>query len=459
MQTNLLLRPPILRRLLAAALLAALLPVSGLHAAAAPLKLADYKATYERELARIRTNDTTVLTADASYLKALTALQAEFRQQGDFENTTAVLAERKRFEACKLVPDAPPENLPPAIAKAQAGYRAVLAQGEAERNQRTVKLLRSYASALKGYVKALLDQDKMDEAKEANTEMKRAEAELAKLETPAPAVEPAAPDAGTAPPGTTPAATTAAAGTKLLPPELLRGLVLYYSFDKDEGNTVPDKSPERNAGTAHGARWTAQGKVGGAYEFNGKSDYISVKPRNHMPALGDFSVSLWTYAQPRQLQVTGSGHAVDRQYIFDAQADATSGQYRGGLFLVYDFNGSGNGEIHNGMLYDPVKGESTEQNTRADVGEGWHHMVFVRQGRDDTTYLDGKPLDSTYSSQVKRNATLDLNHAWSIGTFAGNNNPGSRQYNYSFKGKIDEVMVFKRAITDDEVKQICNLQK
>jgi hypothetical protein len=84
--------------------------------------------------------------------------------------------------------------------------------------------------------------------------------------------------------------------------------------------------------------------------------------------------------------------------------------------------------------------------------------VFARRGTEDYTYLDGKLLDSTYAKRVQRNDLLDLNHTWSIGTFAGNNGPGSRQVNYSFKGSMDEIMVFNRALSADEVRQLFNSQ-
>ncbi|MEI6211236.1 MAG: hypothetical protein WCR06_06375 [bacterium] len=147
--------------------------------------------------------------------------------------------------------------------------------------------------------------------------------------------------------------------------------------------------------------------------FDGNDDFITMKPSAQMPDVGDFTVALWTCVQPRKPQVNGSGAWVDRQYILDAHSDAESGQYQTGFFLIYDF-----------------------------------------------TYLDGKLLESTYSREVRRNDPLDLNHTWSIGTFAGNNQPGGGpRVNYSFQGLLDEVMVFNRALAEDEVEQLFELQK
>ena len=158
--------------------------VHGVQAASATPTLADYRSTYEREQGKIRTNNASVLTADADYLKTLDALHADFKKQGDFDNIMAVIAERKRFEATRLVPDTP-GNLPAAIRKAQADYRAVLAHLETERDRQSAKLSASYVKALKELIKVYLAEDKMAEADVVNREMKRVEAELAASGSPA----------------------------------------------------------------------------------------------------------------------------------------------------------------------------------------------------------------------------------------------------------------------------------
>jgi hypothetical protein len=81
----------------------------------------------------------------------------------------------------------------------------------------------------------------------------------------------------------------------------------------------------------------------------------------------------------------------------------------------------------------------------------------VKRGKDDCTYFDGKRLDSSYAREVRRDNRLDLNHTWSIGTFAGNKASGNN--NNSFNGLIDEVMVYDRALAGNEVEQIYDAQK
>ncbi|MBC8457918.1 MAG: hypothetical protein H8D67_07985, partial [Deltaproteobacteria bacterium] len=48
-------------------------------------------------------------------------------------------------------------------------------------------------------------------------------------------------------------------------------LVLYFSFEEEEGNLVKDLSKEGNDGEIQGgAEWSKEGKYGNALEFNAK---------------------------------------------------------------------------------------------------------------------------------------------------------------------------------------------
>ncbi len=44
-----------------------------------------------------------------------------------------------------------------------------------------------------------------------------------------------------------------------------------------------------------------------------------------------------------------------------------------------------------------------------------------------------------------------MQHAWFIGTFAGNNSHATGGMNYSFDGKIDDIRVYNRALNESEI--------
>ena len=73
------------------------------------------------------------------------------------------------------------------------------------------------------------------------------------------------------------------------------GLVLHYTFDEDHGAKVLDGSPRANHGVVRGAKWTAQGLAGGAYDFDGRTTCISVPydKKRDSPSTSAIAVCAW----------------------------------------------------------------------------------------------------------------------------------------------------------------------
>ena len=71
----------------------------------------------------------------------------------------------------------------------------------------------------------------------------------------------------------------------------------------------------------------------------------------------------------------------------------------------------------------------------------WHHLVFIRDGKKVAVHLDGgrEPEISGEAEVAPRSATESL--------FVGGRNDGFA----SFEGKMDEVSVYDRALTSEEV--------
>lgn len=145
--------------------------------AEAPKTLADYKAIYEREQKNLNAVKEGA-EIEQKYLAALTSLERDYKKAGDFPGTKAVLEEKKRFEACRLLPDATPDGAIQGIADAQKDCRNAYAEADAKRKARLEKLTTQYIKALKGYTRNLLESDKMTEAEEVNGEVVKAEAYL-----------------------------------------------------------------------------------------------------------------------------------------------------------------------------------------------------------------------------------------------------------------------------------------
>jgi hypothetical protein len=72
-------------------------------------------------------------------------------------------------------------------------------------------------------------------------------------------------------------------------------LVAHWKFNEGSGNVAHDTSGNGNDGTFVGDPQWAAGKIGGALEFNGSSDYIEVPFSESLRVInqGDFSIAAW----------------------------------------------------------------------------------------------------------------------------------------------------------------------
>ncbi len=225
---------------------------------------------------------------------------------------------------------------------------------------------------------------------------------------------------------------------KALKRELLTGLVLYYSFDKDESGWVADLSAKGNNGLLHGTAWIPQGKIGGAREFNGISDYISLdyNEKNQLfPTDGPLSVAVWfktSAAVPIQQVLVATHYAgMGRDgYILEINARSFDGK----------------------AVWSPAIPGIESTKSQAAVNDGqWHHAVGVWDGRQSSLYLDGVPQGA---SQAIGAFVYTHRAPFRIGHAANNNAPYARDEYYYFKGAMDEVMVFKRALSETDVKAL-----
>ena len=75
----------------------------------------------------------------------------------------------------------------------------------------------------------------------------------------------------------------------------------------------------------------------------------------------------------------------------------------------------------------------------------WHHVALVRDGKAVTVYLDGKPEITGEADRVEGDLPLFL---------------GGRCDNFAnLAGKLDEVAVYDRVLTEKEVAERASLRK
>ncbi|MHC4703437.1 MAG: LamG domain-containing protein, partial [Planctomycetota bacterium] len=225
-------------------------------------------------------------------------------------------------------------------------------------------------------------------------------------------------------------------------PGLVEGAIAHWGFDEDQGSTAYDSAGNKN-GTVYGAQRTI-GPIGGALKFDGETDYVEL-PQNNPVWLpqDDFSLSVWVYFERDSLYAHDYGE------------------------IILDFNYGASADPENELGYNiQRRGESgkicfqmtTTTNSDEDVysneilrPDAWHHIVAVRDRDIQAIYINGR-LDASRSCSTDPIDYIGgydddrVNFARYTTTV-----PPPRGH---FKGSMDEVMVFGRALSAEEIQQL-----
>jgi hypothetical protein len=362
--------------------------------------LDSYKKTYEQKQQALA----------AQYGKDLDAGLLDLKKKGDLDNYLLLDAEKKRFDAEKSVKD---------LATAKEPYRsATVAYGQA-----LVLLQEQYVKALDEYVKKSLIANRIDEAKTAKAAKDEIVASMAGLKETLPA-QPSKPAVVADPVPEKPALLGNIFST------YSKDLVLYYTFDKNMGASVPDTSKNKNDGRAIGAKWVQEGKVGSSCLFNGSNARILI----------DHDASLELGSGPRTMGawIKNYGSTHSYQSIFYKGSNPGYGIR---LSLLPD----------RAIEYFKSAGENYSIYTSSHViaDANWRHLVVVDQGNGTVEfYLDGVLIEA----MTKQNYNTNTKEKAAVGGLA------NTLHGQWFNGLIDELFIFKRALTKTEVKRLYDAQ-
>jgi hypothetical protein len=196
----------------------------------------------------------------------------------------------------------------------------------------------------------------------------------------------------------------------------------------DSGKTVVDSSNNKFNGEIQGNDTkSVDGKFGKAISFTGDAKSWVLVPYNEKLALSQFSCCVWLKSQKMDWQV------IVQRNAFDGGDGSGNNNYS--LFT------DPAGIVTNGFS-DDAGGWNTVVSTTSVADGSWHHIVGSYDGKLLTIYIDGK---KEAELAVKANPVLHK-QPFVIG--------GDNRESANTKGAIDEVVITKRALTDDEIKEI-----
>ncbi len=207
------------------------------------------------------------------------------------------------------------------------------------------------------------------------------------------------------------------------------GLVRSYSFD---GN-ANDATANADHGTVTGASLTADrfNQTNSAYAFNGTSDHIDFNPSGWN--YSEFSFSIWANIQYDSSKNNGVGiyglMYVGNQAIND-----------------HGITTGGNADEWTVGTYHTQGGLSNVLSGVTPTASAWHHLVFTRDADSAILYVDGVRAASTFMN--------GKTPGWQ-GTLLGV--IGARpSYSFYFKGALDDIRIYNRAINATEVASLFN---
>ena len=213
---------------------------------------------------------------------------------------------------------------------------------------------------------------------------------------------------------------------------LERGLAGYWKLDDGSGTSATDASTNGNTGTlTNGPTWTT-GQIGGAANFDGSDDVITI-PDSSLYTTSAETISFWTKVTNIAsdwrglVSKTGSG---DRSW-------SISSSPTGGIIFFTAADSSDSGSNY-----------ALSENGSLTAGQ-WAHVVAVFNGSGTgnanrvSIYINGSAKALTFTGTIP--ATL-LDNSTTLNFGSG--------YATPLPGSLDEVRIYNRALSSDEIAKL-----
>jgi len=209
-------------------------------------------------------------------------------------------------------------------------------------------------------------------------------------------------------------------------------MISYWKLDETSGSTFDDYYNGNDASCSTGyCPDFDTGRVSGALDFNGTSDYLTVEDDDSLDWASDasFTIELWakfSNVSSKNKVMIGRDQIGGAHWWLGAKKDSGTA-----VFQLKATDGSG-GSITG---YTPINDDQ------------WHHIVAVKDGstNQNRLYVDGiEESSKTYTYTAGFDATTTLG----IGYMAYDGVP-----DYYYDGLLDELALYSGALSEVEIQQ------
>lgn len=204
--------------------------------------------------------------------------------------------------------------------------------------------------------------------------------------------------------------------------QVSNGLIAKYSFE----DNLNDSSGNGYPGTGNALTYAA-GKVGRAAQFNGTSTHMKVNALAGVLPSGNQArtIAFWMYLE--------SGQAGFGNMVSWGTSSASTQRYSMGV-------------QNSGVLYFVGENNDVPLNRTVPL-DTWVHVVITYENQSFTSYLDGVINNTPVSVGT-------FNTSSAFGLILGEGPPNLRTGQEYFKGRLDELLLYDRALTATEVATI-----
>ena len=236
----------------------------------------------------------------------------------------------------------------------------------------------------------------------------------------------------------------------------LHGLVGWWKFDEGVGSTVTDASGNGNVAEFHDANgvqenggWTAEGRIDGALQLDCGStdasahckDIVVIPMSDSLRAIKhEITVMAWTYRTARR-NVAVLAHNYPKGLFFGYH-EYTDGDKAGTAVFKWGIDAVDGSEIAECW-------QATQELGQAPVNR-WYHLTGVFDGQHAKLYVNGTRI-CTATAPEPVDVPISEHPITISGFLDSGDGPSLKD---EIIGKIDDVRVYNRALSDAEILEI-----